>query len=90
MLKGGLVYADYITTVSDTYAGEIQTPYYGEGLDGLLSARHFDMRGIVNGIDYAMYDPAKDDLIFKNYSASNFRTTKRSTRRSYRSCLGLS
>lgn len=51
MLKGGLVYADYITTVSDTYAGEIQTPYYGEGLDGLLSARHFDMRGIVNGID---------------------------------------
>ena len=77
MLKGGLVYADYITTVSDTYAGEIQTPYYGEGLDGLLSARHFDMRGIVNGIDYAMYDPAKDDLIFKNYSASNFRTNKK-------------
>ena len=47
MLKGGLVYADYITTVSDTYAQEIQTPYYGEGLDGLLSARHFDMQGKV-------------------------------------------
>ena len=52
MLKGGLVYADYITTVSDTYANEIQTEYYGEGLNGLLIARHFDMQGIVNGIDY--------------------------------------
>ena len=51
MLKGGLVYADYITTVSDSYAQEIQEPYYGEGLDGLLSARHMDLQGIVNGID---------------------------------------
>ena len=57
MLKGGLVYADYITTVSDTYANEIQTDYYGEGLNGLLSARHFDMQGIVNGIDYNAYNP---------------------------------
>ncbi len=89
MLKGGLVYADYITTVSDTYAGEIQTPYYGEGLDGLLSARHFDMRGIVNGIDYAMYDPAKDDLIFKNYSASNFRTNKKVNKEMLQEMLGL-
>ena len=89
MLKGGLVYADYITTVSDTYAGEIQTPYYGEGLDGLLSARHFDMRGIVNGIDYAMYDPAKDDLIFKNYSASNFRTNKKVNKEKLQELLGL-
>lgn len=57
MLKGGLVYADYITTVSDSYANEIQTREYGEGLDGLLSARHFDMQGIVNGIDYDVYTP---------------------------------
>ena len=56
MLKGGLVYADYITTVSDSGAQEIQTDYYGEGLDGLFAARHFDMRGIVNGIDYKTYD----------------------------------
>ncbi len=89
MLKGGLVYADYITTVSDTYAGEIQTPYYGEGLDGLLSARHFDMRGIVNGIDYAMYDPERDDLIFKNYSASNFRTNKKINKEKLQDMLGL-
>ena len=52
LLKGGLVYADAITTVSNTYAEEIKTPFYGEGLDGLLNARSHDLRGIVNGIDY--------------------------------------
>ena len=70
MLKGGLVYADYITTVSDSYAQEIQTEYYGEGLNGLLSARHFDMQGIVNGIDYQVYDPAADTKIYTNYKPS--------------------
>ena len=63
MLKGGLVYADYITTVSDSYAQEIQTDYYGEGLNGLLSARHMDMQGIVNGIDYDVYNPDTDPKI---------------------------
>ena len=76
MLKGGLVYADYITTVSDSYAQEIQTDYYGEGLDGLLAARHFDMQGIVNGIDYKTYDPETDPKIYPNYNASNFRKKK--------------
>ena len=76
MLKGGLVYADYITTVSDTYAQEIQTPYYGEGLDGLLSARHFDMQGIVNGIDYDIYNPETDPKLFVNYNRDNFRKKK--------------
>ena len=76
MLKGGLVYADYITTVSDTYANEIQTEYYGEGLNGLLSARHFDMQGIVNGIDYNAYDPQTDGRIYCNYNASDFRKKK--------------
>ena len=71
MLKGGLVYADYITTVSDTYANEIQTEYYGEGLNGLLSARHFDMQGIVNGIDYNAYDPQTDGKIYCNYNVKN-------------------
>lgn len=89
MLKGGLVYADYITTVSETYANEIQSGYYGEGLDGLLSARHFDLRGIVNGIDYDMYDPAKDDLIFKKYSQSNFRTNKKVNKEQLQEMLGL-
>lgn len=77
MLKGGLVYADYITTVSESYAQEIQTPYYGEGLDGLLSSRHFDMQGIVNGIDYISYDPNTDMRLYKNYNVTNFRKLKK-------------
>ena len=76
MLKGGLVYADYITTVSESYANEIQMEYYGEGLDGLLSARHFDMQGIVNGIDYDIYDPSKDPWLYKNYDVTDFRKHK--------------
>ena len=76
MLKGGLVYADYITTVSESYAQEIQTEFYGEGLDGLLAARHFDMQGIVNGIDYTVYNPATDPKIYANYDASDFRKKK--------------
>lgn len=52
LLKGGIVYSDYITTVSPTYASEIQTPMGGEKLDGLLSARSQSLYGILNGIDY--------------------------------------
>ena len=89
MLKGGLVYADYITTVSDTYANEIQTPYYGEGLNGLLSARHFDMQGIVNGIDYKVYDPETDPKIYTNYSKSDFRKKKSQNKTKLQEELGL-
>ena len=77
MLKGGLVYADKITTVSNTYAKEIQTPYYGEGLDGLLSARWQSLWGIVNGIDYEVWNPATDPQVYKNYSVDNFRQLKK-------------
>lgn len=66
-MKGGIVYSDYITTVSDTYAKEIQYQYYGEGLDGLLRERWQDLRGIVNGIDYDIYNPKTDKKIFVNY-----------------------
>lgn len=76
MLKGGLVYADYITTVSDTYAGEIQTSYYGEGLDGLLRARNNCLCGIVNGIDYDTYNPSKDKDIAKTYNSRTFKKAK--------------
>lgn len=76
MLKGGLVYADKITTVSNTYAREIQTPQYGEGLDGLLSARRESLWGIVNGIDYNDYNPATDKKIYRNYNIKNFRKNK--------------
>ena len=90
MLKGGLVYADYITTVSDTYAQEIQTAYYGEGLDGLLSARHMDMQGIVNGIDYEAYDPKTDAKIQTHYDSTDFRTKKWKNKVKLQEDLGLS
>ncbi len=89
MLKGGLVYADYITTVSDTYAKEIQSAYYGEGLEGLLSARHFDMQGIVNGIDYEVYNPQTDSKIYTNYSSEDFRTKKWKNKVKLQEDLGL-
>ncbi len=76
LLKGGLVYADAITTVSPTYAEEIKTPYYGEGLDGLLNARAHDLRGILNGIDYDTFNPETDGRIPHRYNASNFRREK--------------
>ena len=63
MFKGGLTYANMITTVSGTYAGEIQTPFYGENLDAHLRYHSGKLRGIVNGIDYGMWDPAKDALL---------------------------
>ena len=89
MLKGGLVYADYITTVSDSYANEIQTDYYGEGLNGLLSARHFDMQGIVNGIDYNAYNPDTDGKIYCHYNAENFRKKKFNNKLKIQEELGL-
>ena len=63
-LKGGLVYADLLNTVSKTYAEEIQTPYFGARLDGLLRKRKESLVGIVNGIDRASYDPMNDPHIF--------------------------
>lgn len=89
LLKGGLVYADAITTVSDTYAKEIMTPFYGEGLDGLLCARVKDLRGIVNGIDYTEYNPESDTKIDYPYNAMNFRKEKIKNKRKLQKDLGL-
>ena len=66
-MKAGLVYADELTTVSPSYADEIQTAFYGERLDGLLRARKDQLSGILNGIDINDYDPAKDPMIYANY-----------------------
>ncbi|WP_378951685.1 glycogen synthase GlgA [Pelosinus sp. sgz500959] len=66
-MKGGLAYSDMISTVSRTYAQEIQDPYFGEQLDGFLRKRKNDLVGIVNGIDYDIYDPAKDNKICTHY-----------------------
>ncbi len=70
MLKGGLVYADYITTVSETYAEEIKTTQYGENLEGILYARRASLRGIVNGIDYDVYNPIMDRKLYANYDVN--------------------
>ena len=88
-LKGGIVYADAVTTVSDTYAEEIKTPFYGERLDGLMRARSNVLRGIVNGIDYDEYNPEPDKLIEKNYSARNFRKEKVKNKKALQKELGL-
>ncbi len=69
-LKGGLVFSDFLTTVSPTYAEEIKTPYYGEKLEGLLQKRSDRLKGIVNGIDYGCYDPRTDPSLFANYDRS--------------------
>lgn len=89
MLKGGLVYADKITTVSETYAREIQTPFYGEGLDGLLQARHQSLVGIVNGIDYDVYNPEKDRKLAKAYNVTNFKKNKVMNKTALQKELGL-
>jgi starch synthase len=70
-MKGALVSADKITTVSPTYKEEIQTPVFGEKLDGLLRERNEDLIGIINGIDEDFYNPAKDELIYQTYSAND-------------------
>jgi len=68
-LKTGLMYADALTTVSETYAREIQTPEFGMGLEEMLKARSDSLFGIVNGVDYGEWNPETDELIAKNYSA---------------------
>ncbi len=89
LLKGGIVFADAVTTVSDTYAEEIKTGFYGEGLDGLLRARSGDLRGIVNGIDYDDFNPETDPYIVKQYNAINFRKEKVKNKRALQEQLGL-
>jgi len=71
LLKGGLVFSDYLTTVSRRYAQEIQTREYGYGLDGVVRARSDRLVGILNGVDYTAWNPATDKLIAANYSAKD-------------------
>ncbi len=89
LLKGGIVYADAITTVSHTYAEEIKTAFYGEGLNGLLTARSNALRGIVNGIDYDEFNPETDKYISFPYNKINFRKEKIKNKRALQEELGL-
>jgi starch synthase len=75
-LKGGLVFADYLTTVSPRYAKEIQTPEYGAGLEGVIHHRADRLVGILNGADYGAWSPEADKLIAQNYSAHNLEGKK--------------
>ena len=88
-LKGGIVYADYVTTVSDSYANEIKMPFYGEGLDGLMNAKANRLVGIVNGIDYNEYNPETDPFIVQHYNAKNFRKEKVKNKCALQEELGL-
>ena len=76
-LKHGIMYADAISTVSRTYAREIQTPEYGNGLDGMLRTRSDALVGIVNGVDYGDWSPENDRLIAHNYSIDDFEGKRR-------------
>ena len=71
LLKGGLVYGDILSAVSPRYAKEIQTKEFGCGLEGVLAGRSGDLVGIVNGIDYGVWDPRSDTLIPATYSADD-------------------
>ena len=89
LLKGGLVYANKISTVSESYAGEITTYEYGEGLDSLLSARRGDLIGIVNGISYTDWDSATDKLIYTNYTQKTAAKKKAENKMKLQEELGL-
>jgi starch synthase len=86
-LKTGLVYADFLTTVSPAYAQEIQAPYFGEGLDGVLRAKRDRLLGILNGIDYSKYNPETDPHIFVPYRSSLYK--KEENKIKLQSLLGL-
>lgn len=79
-MKGAIVSADKITTVSPTYKHEIQTPTFGEKLDGLLRVREEDLFGILNGIDDDFYNPKKDELIYQTYGCGDLKNKEKNKR----------
>ena len=89
MFKGGLAYSNMITTVSGTYAVEIQTPFYGENLDAHLRYHSGKLRGIVNGIDYDMWNPATDSLLAAPYDLATVLKNKKENKLALQEQLGL-
>ena len=87
-LKGGVVYADVLTTVSRKYAEEIQTPEFGSGLDGAFRQRHEDLHGILNGVDYTEWDPATDGNLAAHYTPTDL-SGKRDCRKDLLHAFGL-
>ncbi len=88
-LKAGLYYSDKITTVSPTYARQIQTPTYGHGLHGLLQSRDDDLHGILNGIDTELWNPATDPHLAAHYDASDPFAGKRANKLAAQQAFGL-
>ena len=89
LLKGGIAYADKVTTVSETYAKEICTERYGEGLNSLLCYRRDDLVGIENGIDYTVYNPETDPYIAETFSEKNVIGKKAANKEALQKELGL-
>lgn len=89
MLRGGLVYSDFITTVSNSYAQEIQTPNFGDGLDDILKWRASRLWGITNGIDYSIWNPGKDVKIAETYTLSSAKKGKKANKIALQKQLGL-
>ena len=89
MFKGGLAYSNVITTVSGTYAQEIQTPFYGENLDAHLRYHSGKLHGIVNGIDYGMWDPSTDKLLAAPYDVTDVIEKKKKNKLAMQESLGL-
>ena len=89
MMKAGLAYTDMITTVSETYAGEIQTPFFGENLDAHLRHHSGKLRGIVNGIDCKLWDSSTDSLLTATYSRDDVLQKKKENKRALQEKLGL-
>ncbi len=87
-LKGGIVFSDAVTTVSPTYAREIQTPQYGFGFDGLLRSRSHKLSGILNGVDYVQWDPETDPYLPAHFSAAHL-TGKTECKRQLLEEMGL-
>jgi starch synthase len=88
-LKGGIVYANVMNTVSPTYAQEIQTPYYGCGLQGVLRARQTRLFGIVNGVDYSVWNPATDPHLAARYDVASFDSGKAQCKAALQRDFGL-
>ncbi len=89
MLKGGITYSNVVTTVSNTYAGEIQTEEYGEGLEEHLRYHHNKLVGIVNGIDTDIWNPATDKLLAAPYDSMNVIENKKANKKALQESLGL-
>lgn len=89
MMKGGIVFSDAFTTVSKTYAQEIRYPYFGETLEGIVNRHYYKMTGIINGIDYQVWNPETDEYLPYHYSLTNWENGKKLIKKEIQKKYGL-